>query len=555
MGTIRATSNGGARWIPQTSGTTEYLYSVAFTDASHGCAVGGNGTILTTSDGGTHWTVRRSGGGLDLVSVTFADATHGWAAGQMNTILATSDRGATWTTQRSGFYDGRLLYSVDFADATHGWAAGTGGRILATADGGTHWAAQSSGLTTAGIIYSFAFVDATRGWAVGRDGSPASGVILVTGDGGSTWSTQSASNLTSATPLYAVSSADATHVWAAGWDGIVCATQDGGSTWSAQTWGGNYGLVSVFFTDTTHGWAVGGGGTILATVDGGAGAATGNAYPVEPSAIAKNRSFDTRFEFHPAAGFYQTTMSLNFYRLSASGWGLSKTLPVSSYDDGADLSLSGEIRTSLPASGKWKVTLSCVGDSADASFTSRPTYFTVRPSYSTVRLSSNRSTVSYNTHNVTFTGRLLINGKSAKYKYVKLYKNGHYFKTLKTDAYGRVKTVVSVGFGKCQWQLRYSGTSTVASSRTSGDLYTAGRYLYDFTDTGNLLEYPYLRAGHRYQVRLIAGYRVDLYSPSGHTVYHKYSTFSFTCGSTGTWKLYAANHNIFDGQPVEVAIW
>ena len=36
------------------SGVTERLYSIAFTDATHGCAVGNTGTILTTSDGGAN---------------------------------------------------------------------------------------------------------------------------------------------------------------------------------------------------------------------------------------------------------------------------------------------------------------------------------------------------------------------------------------------------------------------------------------------------------------------------------------------------------------------
>ena len=34
------TTNGGANWISQSSGTTNYLYGVSFTNANNGTAVG-----------------------------------------------------------------------------------------------------------------------------------------------------------------------------------------------------------------------------------------------------------------------------------------------------------------------------------------------------------------------------------------------------------------------------------------------------------------------------------------------------------------------------------
>jgi hypothetical protein len=52
-GTILRTTDGGANWVTQTSGTLNHLYGVSFTDASHGTAVGVNGTILRTNTGGS----------------------------------------------------------------------------------------------------------------------------------------------------------------------------------------------------------------------------------------------------------------------------------------------------------------------------------------------------------------------------------------------------------------------------------------------------------------------------------------------------------------------
>ena len=60
-GTILRTTNGGTNWTSQSSGTTNHLYGVSFTDANTGTAVGGGGTILRTTNGGTNWTSQSSG--------------------------------------------------------------------------------------------------------------------------------------------------------------------------------------------------------------------------------------------------------------------------------------------------------------------------------------------------------------------------------------------------------------------------------------------------------------------------------------------------------------
>src|SRR5260370_26256260 len=52
MGTIIRTTDGGATWTVQSSGTTQHLFGVSFTDANTGTVVGDNGTILRTTDGG-----------------------------------------------------------------------------------------------------------------------------------------------------------------------------------------------------------------------------------------------------------------------------------------------------------------------------------------------------------------------------------------------------------------------------------------------------------------------------------------------------------------------
>ena len=55
FGTILRTTNGGATWVSQSSGTEHVLTGVSFTDANSGTVVGGSGTILHTSNGGANW--------------------------------------------------------------------------------------------------------------------------------------------------------------------------------------------------------------------------------------------------------------------------------------------------------------------------------------------------------------------------------------------------------------------------------------------------------------------------------------------------------------------
>ena len=72
-GTILRTTDGGATWTLQTSGTTNALNAVSFVDAKTGTAVGVRGTIVRTTDGGATWTPQTSGTTETLNGVSFVD--------------------------------------------------------------------------------------------------------------------------------------------------------------------------------------------------------------------------------------------------------------------------------------------------------------------------------------------------------------------------------------------------------------------------------------------------------------------------------------------------
>ena len=98
-GTIRATSNGGVTWEPQSSAVSADLLSLTFATPNQGWVVGSNGTILVTSNGGTTWNLQTSGVTTDLTGISFIDERQGWVVGSNGTILATTDGGETWTPQ------------------------------------------------------------------------------------------------------------------------------------------------------------------------------------------------------------------------------------------------------------------------------------------------------------------------------------------------------------------------------------------------------------------------------------------------------------------------
>jgi len=105
-------------------------------DASTGYAVGELGAILKTTNGGAAWVSQYTGTTIEFSSVHFPlDASTGYAVGEYATILKTTDGGTTWVSQNSG--TGEFLYSVHFPlNASTGYAVGYGGTILKTTDGG-----------------------------------------------------------------------------------------------------------------------------------------------------------------------------------------------------------------------------------------------------------------------------------------------------------------------------------------------------------------------------------------------------------------------------------
>lgn len=255
-GTIIKTTNGGATWVLQTSGTTASFYGVSFSDANNGLIVGSGGKIFRTTNGGTTWDEQVSGITNNLISVSFIDAKYGTAVGVGGIIIRTTDGGVTWTKQTSGTT--KWLNNVYFNDANNGTIVGIGA-LLKTTNGGAIWSSYSIGASE--YLMSVSFSDLNNGTIVGYNGR-----ILRTTNGGTSWTQQvSGTSL----KLFSVYFTDANNGTAVGENGTILRTNDGGTNWASQASNTNEWLLAVYFNNQNNGNAVGYNGKILRTTNGG----------------------------------------------------------------------------------------------------------------------------------------------------------------------------------------------------------------------------------------------------------------------------------------------
>jgi photosystem II stability/assembly factor-like uncharacterized protein len=232
-GLILHSTDAGASWSPQASGTTAELWSVEFADDHDGWVLGG--VLLRTTDAGATWARVTPSGVKGLRSLSAVDAGECWLGTRSGLLLHTTDGGATWQAHRLSAGSGLI---VDFADATHGWAMGTQRRLWRTQDGGATWRLVTSRLPSGGWLSRLSFSDQRRGW-LEQDARRTR--IWTTSDAGATWRKVLTSRGGSfGGPLLAT---DSSHAWLAEQDypeppfdagpiSYLRRTSDGGATWS-----------------------------------------------------------------------------------------------------------------------------------------------------------------------------------------------------------------------------------------------------------------------------------------------------------------------------------
>ena len=317
-GLIEHSTDGGATWTTQQSGTEADLWSVSFTDDQHGWAVGGQptnaapGVILRTIDGGTTWSdVTPAGLTETLSDASFTDPEHGWIGTADGHLLHTTNAGATWQTLTlPGAVNG--YDTVDFVDAAHGWAGGPTNLVYRTTNAGKTWTASRLPATGRySSIVELDFADRYDGWALTQDYWGAS-LVLATNDGGRSWRpvptgqqfttdicARSATNVwligsngydyyDLQTPTLFLHSTDGGFTWKTATvagpampytigvgSASVCAVGDGilhssdaGATWQAASSGQQYQFAAADAVSATDVWAVDTSGALLHSTDG-----------------------------------------------------------------------------------------------------------------------------------------------------------------------------------------------------------------------------------------------------------------------------------------------
>lgn len=141
-GTIMRSTDGGATWTTETSGTSKNLLKVDLLDDQTAVAVGADGTIVRTSDGGEHWQVIKSPKLITIFDVSFTDKNTGWAVGEFATVLNSTDGGQTWKVVSGGNTNDFTIgpyFTINFTDPQNGVAGGLAGELATTNDGGKTW--------------------------------------------------------------------------------------------------------------------------------------------------------------------------------------------------------------------------------------------------------------------------------------------------------------------------------------------------------------------------------------------------------------------------------
>jgi photosystem II stability/assembly factor-like uncharacterized protein len=266
-GTIFRTSDGGASWTPVAAPLASDLRVVA---ASKACGAGAlscfwvgsaEGRMILSTDGGANWCAQETGSGERISGIFSASPDEVLAVGTNGTILrSTSARqcGAAAAYQQqdpAGVL--KNLFSVTRTADGATVIVGAGGTILRQLNGGP-WTPVSPSPTVSALLSVTVAHGGVRDvlWAVGE-----AGAIITSADSGATWSARTSPIRTNLNDVsFPVNQQSG---FAVGDLGAIVSTADGGATWNGQTSSSCNNLFGLAMTDNNHGWASGGSGTMV----------------------------------------------------------------------------------------------------------------------------------------------------------------------------------------------------------------------------------------------------------------------------------------------------
>jgi len=149
---IRRSDDGGLTWssaYESGSGTwPKNFYDIDFPSPTYGYAVGTNGRFVRTSDGGATWTTQNSGTFQELRSVHFCTTNTGVIAGQ-SVLKRTVSAGVTWTDEQT--VNGRFVLGGSGNDVV---ACGPA-VVMVSTDAGATWVTRTSPATLVRTVHVF----------------------------------------------------------------------------------------------------------------------------------------------------------------------------------------------------------------------------------------------------------------------------------------------------------------------------------------------------------------------------------------------------------------
>ena len=236
-----------------------------FINSTTGFIVGFNGTILKTTDAGATWNCQNSGTSTELYGVHFVDQDLGYVVGS-STVLKTTNGGTTWVQMPQVL---GLFICVDFPTASVGylisndyWGSGNIS-VSKTIDGGSTWNLLSTG--SFGTLLSLYFINNDIGFIGGQDAGMNS-LMRRTTDGGTTWTDCWHSSSWGA--ITGFDFTDSNNGFAVGATGKLLRTTDGGINWTPVATPTTRDLYSVNFPDAMDGYMCGAYGAVLKSVNG-----------------------------------------------------------------------------------------------------------------------------------------------------------------------------------------------------------------------------------------------------------------------------------------------
>lgn len=310
-GKILRTTDAGATWTLQTSGTTNAIMDLHFVDELHGFACATGLVALRTDDGGATWTLLSLPTGTSLRRIHFTDSMNGIGVGIGGVIARTSDAGDSWEPVTSPTANSLLGLHVR---GNRMIAMGTWGTVITSTDGGSNWSQLALDVLD---LYSASFDESGIGLLTGK------ARVYRSLDFGDTWEPVQIG--TYHTYLSKASFGNESMGASAGWltsgglENGVIRTEDGGRHWT-NTAAGSAQWLGVHLRPDGVGWLGGGSGANRHTTDF---FATSTNHTGPSVAIRSTWAFSTSTAIvaggYVNGGCYRTTNGGSSWAYSATG--------------------------------------------------------------------------------------------------------------------------------------------------------------------------------------------------------------------------------------------